>query len=97
MCALLGALSGELMNKLVENNAKTDKELDYNTKLVAIARTQYLKITNAKEAMAQLLSSERVCIDLRDWVLYGEPEQIVFRVWDNDVIMNSECLYTIII
>eukprot|EP01084_Bolivina_argentea_P079798 144663_1 len=73
------------LNKLTENN-----ELDYNTKLIAIARTQYLKITNAKEAMAQLLSSERICIDLRDWILYGEPEQIVFRVWNNDVTKDYE-------
>ena len=75
------------LNRLINEEKR---ELNYETKLIAIARTQYLKITNAKEAMAQLLSSERVCIDCRDWILYGEPEQIVFRVWDNDVTKDYE-------
>lgn len=75
------------LKKLLE---KDKKELNPETKLIAIARTQYLKITTAKEAMAQLLSSERVCIDCRDWILYGEPEQIVFRTWNDDVTKDYE-------
>ena len=61
-----------------------------NTKLIAIANTPYLKIGNGQEAMSILLSSERVYTDLHDWIRYGEPEQLVFRVWENELSLDLE-------
>eukprot|EP01084_Bolivina_argentea_P310158 536633_1 len=80
-----------LTNLLNGNNAEN---IEYpnngNTKLIAVANTQWLKISEAKDAMNQLLSSERVYTDLHDWIKYGEPEQIVFRVWCNDLSLDYE-------
>lgn len=61
------------LQKLVGND--DGKEVGANTKLIAIAHTQWLKINTAEEAMSQLLTSERVFTDLHDWIRYGEPEQ----------------------
>ena len=61
-----------------------------NTKAMAVARTHWLKITNGAEAMSLLLSSERVFIDLRDWLEFGEPEQIVLRAWEDELRYDYE-------
>lgn len=47
---------------------------DIQIKLNAACRVNWLKITNGLEALALLLSSERVFTDLHDWIKYGEPE-----------------------
>ena len=40
--------------------------------------------------MCQLLTSERVFTDIHDWLNYGEPEQIVFREYINDIRLDYE-------
>lgn len=64
--------------------------LNGNTKMIAIARTTTLKVTNGKEAMSLLLTSERVYSDMLDWIKYGEPEQICLRRWDGDLTLEYE-------
>jgi hypothetical protein len=61
-----------------------------NTKLIAASRTPTLRVTSADEALALLLSSERVYSDLRDWASFGEPEQIVLRRFDQNVRLDWE-------
>eukprot|EP01083_Nonionella_stella_P023605 65323_1 len=80
-----------LDNLLQGNNPQNIKyKRTANTKLIAIALTQWLKINHAKDAMNQLLTSERVYTDLHDWIKYGEPEQIVFRVWQSELSLDYE-------
>eukprot|EP01083_Nonionella_stella_P301093 1031290_1 len=80
-----------LDNLLQGNNPQNIKyKRTANTKLIAIAHTQWLKINHAKDAMNQLLTSERVYTDLHDWIKYGEPEQIVFRVWQSELSLDYE-------
>eukprot|EP00698_Gefionella_okellyi_P004160 TRINITY_DN13882_c0_g1_i1.p1 TRINITY_DN13882_c0_g1~~TRINITY_DN13882_c0_g1_i1.p1 ORF type:complete len:628 (+),score=112.34 TRINITY_DN13882_c0_g1_i1:40-1884(+) len=64
--------------------------LDANTKLRAIAKCHWLKVTSAPQAMSLLLSSERVFADMRDWLEYGEPEQVVLRDWEEDLTQEFE-------
>ena len=40
--------------------------------------------------MSLLLTSERVFADMRDWLEYGEPEQIVLREWSSSFTMATE-------
>lgn len=89
---LVRSLYQKNLDQLIEgDNAQNIKyPLNANTKLMAIARTQWLRVTSAQEAMSQLLSSERVFADLHDWIRYGEPEQIVFRVWQNKLSLDYE-------
>ena len=63
-----------------------------NTKLIAIAKTAtlLLKINSAQDVMAELLTSERVYTDLHDWLNYGEPEQIVFRSFIDEITLDYE-------
>jgi gamma-glutamylcyclotransferase (GGCT)/AIG2-like uncharacterized protein YtfP len=61
-----------------------------NTKLIAASRTPTLLVESADEAMALLLSSERVFSDCRDWLSFGEPEQIVLREWDPRLRLEFE-------
>jgi hypothetical protein len=59
----------------------TDKTvIDANTKMRAIGRVNYLRVTSGAEAMSLLLTSERVFTDMHDWLLYGEPEQVCMYV-----------------
>jgi hypothetical protein len=61
-----------------------------NTKLLAIARTPWLCITSADEAMNLLLTSERAYTDMIDWSYYGEPEQLVLRKWEPELSYDYE-------
>jgi len=63
---------------------------DVNMKLRAASSVQYLCVRSGEEAMALLLTSERVFTDLRDWLEYGEPEQICFREWDPEMQLEYE-------
>jgi hypothetical protein len=63
---------------------------DPQTKVLAISRTNLLKITNAKEVMSLLLSSERVYNDMFDWTQDGGKEQIVFREFSDKLFYDYE-------
>ena len=73
-------------NSLLEQGFKDEA----NTKLIAISRVNWMRVSNGKEAMSLLLTSERVFTDLHDWILYGEPEQIVLREFDENLTMDYE-------
>ena len=40
--------------------------------------------------MSLLLSSERTYAEMIDWIKFGEPEQLCFRVWESDLTMDTE-------
>jgi gamma-glutamylcyclotransferase (GGCT)/AIG2-like uncharacterized protein YtfP len=61
-----------------------------NTKMIAIARTPYLKVRSGADAMSLMLSSERLYSDLLDWIRFGEPEQICLRIWESDLTLDNE-------
>ncbi len=62
--------------------------LNANTKLRAIAKVNYLGVRNGKEAMSLLLTSERVFTDLHDWIMWGEPDQVVLRKWEEEISLE---------
>jgi hypothetical protein len=62
-----------------------------NCRLLAMARTnQVMRVRNAEEAMQMLLTSERVFTDFHDWLLHGEPEQIVLRQFEPQLTLENE-------
>ncbi len=63
---------------------------DVNTRLLAIAHTSVLRVTDGADTLALLLTSERVFSDLRDWLAWGEPEQVVFREWEPAMTYDFE-------
>lgn len=76
------------LTQLVE---KEHQPLDGNTRLAAVSRTRpWLRVRTGAEAMSLLLTSERVFADMRDWLEYGEPEQIVLREWSSRFTMATE-------
>jgi gamma-glutamylcyclotransferase (GGCT)/AIG2-like uncharacterized protein YtfP len=60
------------------------------TKLTAIARVSWLRVTSGAEAMSLLLTSERVYADMIDWLQWGEPEQVVLREWEAELSLEYE-------
>lgn len=65
-------------------------EEDIHTKMLAIAQINIMKVTCGRDAMSLLLTSERVFSDMIDWKLYGEPEQICLREYDEDMRYDLE-------
>ncbi len=61
-----------------------------NTKMIAISRIQYMKISTGAEAMSLLLTSERVMAEMIDWLKYGEPEQLCIRSYENQLSIDYE-------
>jgi len=61
-----------------------------STKLMAIARVSWLRVTSGQEAMSLLLTSERVYADMIDWLQWGEPEQVVLRRWEPAMSLEYE-------
>eukprot|EP00727_Mastigamoeba_balamuthi_P005279 m51a1_g1475 hypothetical protein (514) ;mRNA; r:266698-268435 len=61
-----------------------------NTKLRAVARVGWLRVRSGEEAMSLLLTSERAYADLRDWLEFGEPEQLVLRRWEPRLTYDLE-------
>lgn len=61
-----------------------------------------MKVSNARDVMNLLLTSERVNVDMDDWLRslsysnvddtfrYGEPEQIVLRQWEPELTIDNE-------
>jgi len=64
---------------------------DGNARVAAISHTpSYLRVTSGAEAMALLLTSERVFSDTLDWIHYGETEQIVLRTFCDSFDLSTE-------
>ena len=68
------------------NNNLIQFEKEYNLqkdspqlKILAFLRCKILKVENAKEALNLLLTSERIHLDLKDWISEGGKEMIALR------------------
>jgi gamma-glutamylcyclotransferase (GGCT)/AIG2-like uncharacterized protein YtfP len=76
--------------KIHSNLIKSGWENNIHSKMTAIAKTPYMKVTSGKEAMSLILTSERVYADMRDWKLFGEPEQICLREYNDCITLDFE-------
>eukprot|EP01127_Copromyxa_protea_P007708 TRINITY_DN1761_c0_g1_i1.p1 TRINITY_DN1761_c0_g1~~TRINITY_DN1761_c0_g1_i1.p1 ORF type:complete len:501 (+),score=66.35 TRINITY_DN1761_c0_g1_i1:92-1594(+) len=74
---------------LVKKNPDMDPT-DPNTRFVAFTKVNWMKVRNAREVMNLLLTSERVHVDMDDWLRYGEPEQIVLREFEPELTVDNE-------
>lgn len=70
--------------------ASNPEEPSLLDKMLAIAHTPLLCINSGAEAMALILSSERVYADILDWLRFGEPEQICLREWSDELSLDYE-------
>ena len=68
----------------------TDKN-DVNTKYVAICTLMNrFKVNSGKDVLNVLLTSERLFLDLKDWLNHGGKEQMILRVWDDSLCSDKE-------
>ena len=68
----------------------TDKN-DVNTKYVAICTLMNrFKVNSGKDVLNVLLTSERLFLDLKDWLNHGGREQMILRVWDDSLCSDRE-------
>ena len=68
----------------------TDKN-DVNTKYVAICTLMNrFKVNSGKDVLNVLLTSERLFLDLKDWLNHGGKEQMILRVWDDNLCSDRE-------
>ena len=83
------ALYEENLEKVAKEYG-TDKT-DINTKYVAITTLMNrFKVNNGKDVLNVLLTSERLFLDLKDWLNHGGREQMILRVWDDSLCSNRE-------
>ena len=79
-----------------ENLEKVSKKLgkdktDINTKYVAITTLMNrFKVCNGKDVLNVLLTSERLFLDLKDWLNHGGREQMILRKWDDSLCSDKE-------
>lgn len=81
--------------KYLDNLEKISKEQNLdktkgNTKMMALAKTNYLVVKNGSDCMSLLLSSEKVYSDMLDWQKYGGKEQLCFREFDDELTDDNE-------
>ena len=83
------ALYEENLDKVAKEYG-TDKT-DINTKYVAITTLMNrFKVNSGKDVLNVLLTSERLFLDLKDWLNHGGREQMILRVWDDSLCSNRE-------
>ena len=63
---------------------------DANLKYSCIPLYNNMKVTNGKELLSVLLTSERLHHDMKDWIIHGGREQIVLRKWDDRLRPQDE-------
>ena len=86
----------EIFKAYQDNLEKVSKKLnkdknDTNTKYVAIATLMNrFKVNNGKDVLNVLLTSERLFLDLKDWLTHGGREQIILRKWDDSLCSDKE-------
>ena len=79
-----------------ENLEKVSKKLgkdkdDINTKYVSITTLMNrFKVNNGKDVLNVLLTSERLFLDLKDWLNHGGREQMILRKWDDSLCSDKE-------
>ena len=86
----------KIMALYEENLEKVSKKLgkektDLNTKYVAITTLMNrFKVNNGKDVLNVLLTSERLFLDLKDWLNHGGREQMILRKWDDSLCSDKE-------
>lgn len=86
----------EIFKAYQDNLEKVSKKLnkdknDANTKYIAIATLMNrFKVNNGKDVLNVLLTSERLFLDLKDWLTHGGREQIILRKWDDSLCSDKE-------
>ena len=81
----------EIYKLYLENLSKISKKLnknknDPNTRYIAIATLMNrFKVNNGKDVLNILLTSQRLYLDLKDWLSHGGKEQIVLRKWEDSL------------
>ena len=86
----------KIMALYEENLEKVSKKLgkektDVNTKYVAITTLMNrFKVNNGKDVLNVLLTSERLFLDLKDWLNHGGREQMILRKWDDSLCSDKE-------
>ena len=79
-----------------DNLEKVSKKLnkdknDINTKYVSITTLMNrFKVNCGKDVLNVLLTSERLYLDLKDWLSHGGREQIILRQWDDSLCTDKE-------
>ena len=79
-----------------ENLEKVSKKLgkdktDINTKYVSITTLMNrFKVNCGKDVLNVLLTSERLFLDLKDWLQHGGREQMILRKWDDSLCSDKE-------
>ena len=79
-----------------ENLEKVSKKLnkdknDINTKYVSITTLMNrFKVNCGKDVLNVLLTSERLFLDLKDWLNHGGREQMILRQWDDSLCSDKE-------
>ena len=79
-----------------ENLEKISKKLnkdknDTNTKYVSIITLMdRFRVFCGKDVLNIILTSERLFLDIKDWLLHGGKEQIILRKWNNDLCSDKE-------
>ena len=69
------------------NIDKNDKNLEYVAITTLMNR---FKVYNGKDCLNVLLTSERLFLDMKDWMLHGGREQIILRKWDDSLCTDRE-------
>ena len=86
----------KIMALYEENLEKVSKKLgkdktDINTKYVAITTLMNrFKVNSGKDVLNVLLTSERLFLDLKDWLNHGGREQMILRKWDDSLCSDKE-------
>ena len=86
----------KIMQDYLDNLEKVSKKLnkskdDANTKYVAIATLMNrFKVNNGKDVLNILLTSERLFLDLKDWMNHGGREQMILRQWEDTLCPDKE-------
>ena len=86
----------EIYQNFLDNLEKISKKYgkektDPNTRYIAITTLMNrFKVNNGKDVLNILLTSQRLFLDMKDWLSHGGKEQIVLRKWDESLSSERE-------
>ena len=80
------------LNNIEKLSKKLNKEKnDPNTRYLSIVTLMNrFKVNNGKDVLNVLLTSQRLFLDMKDWLSHGGKEQIVLRKWDENLTSEKE-------
>ena len=86
----------KIMQDYQNNLEKISKQLnkdksDINTQYISmVTLMNRFKVYNGKDVLNALLTSERLFLDLKDWLTHGGKEQMILRKWDDSLSSSRE-------